>query len=68
MSDNTKKYFAKGRRLHKSGHSVVASLPKETLRDYGIVDDSGELVETVEAQPYIDEAEGTLGVELALDD
>ena len=68
MSDNSKRYFAQGRRLHKSGHSVVTSLPKDALRDHGIVDDNGELIEQVEAQPYIDEDEGMLGVELALDD
>jgi hypothetical protein len=68
MSHSGKTYFARSRELTKSGNSVVSTLPKDVLRNHGLVDEEDEPVDNAYVQPYIDHDREVLGVEVPLTD
>jgi len=48
--------FANGRKLQRVGNGVGATLPIQTLRDYGLVDEDDQPRE-VEADPVLERTE-----------
>jgi hypothetical protein len=64
----SKTYFARRRKLLKVGNSVAITLPKSELKEYGLVDEDGDLVEEAEGRSYIDPEAGIIGGEVSLDD
>lgn len=72
MSDNTEcrphlptmQAITDTRTVTRIGHSYYASLPKEELRERGLINDDDELVEDLEATPFVDGDELVLRVSL----
>jgi len=70
MADNSngKRYVARDHKLRKVGDSYVISLPKDKLREHGLIDEDGEPVrENIRGTPYIDSEDGVIGAEVPLD-
>jgi len=63
----SKKHFARGRKLQKTGDSFAVTLPKEELRERGLINEDDELIGDVEGRPYVDDEEGVIGAEIPVD-
>lgn len=63
----SKTYFARRRKLQEVGDSVAIKLPKSELREHGLVNEDGDLVEEAEGRSYIDPDAGIIGSEVSLD-
>jgi hypothetical protein len=63
----SKEYFARSRKVVKIGDSFGLTFPKDELRERGLLNDEGELIEDVEGRPYIDDEEGVIGGEIPVD-
>jgi hypothetical protein len=60
--------YVDGRKLRPVGNSYGTTFPKDQLREHGLLDEDDELRDDVQAEPYVDEERGEIGLVVELPD